>query len=136
MTRAAVISAITAYLTESYAGPVAVHPEVSAEAMEPPYLVVRVGSAEQLYPGQAEIWDMNILIGVFHDADATTAAAAESQAGDVFSMFDDPDGLFTDSAATLAWSALERSTTEASIVETRWQHIAAFRGIVAPVAEE
>lgn len=135
MTRAAVISALRAYLAAAYSGPVALHPESSVEDMDPPYAVIRIGSGEQLYPGQAEIWDMNILLGVFHDADTTTAGAAEAQAGEVFALLEDPAALFAASADTLAWSALERSATEASIVETRWQHVAAFRGIVAPAAE-
>ena len=136
MTRAKVIAAIRAYLTAAYEGPVALHPETSTEAMEPPYAVIRIGTGEQMYPGQAEIWDMNILIGVFHDADTTTAEDAEAQAGAVFAMFEDPAGLFASSAETLVWSALERHGTEASIVETRWQHVAGFRGIVAPAAED
>lgn len=135
MTRATVIAAVREYLTAAYVGPVAIHPETSVEAMTPPYAVIRVGSGEQLYPGQAEIWDMSILIGVFHDADATTAGDAEAQAGEVFAMFDDPAGLFSSSTETLAWSALERVGTDASIVENRWQHVAAFRGIVAPAAD-
>lgn len=135
MTRSTVIAAVTAYLAEAYSGPVAIHPEGDTEALAPPYLVVRVGSAEQLYPGQAEIWDMNILIGVFHDSDTTNAADAEAQAGEVFALFDDPDPLFAHSAETLAWSALDRATTEAAIVETRWQHVAGFRAIVAPAED-
>lgn len=135
MTRATVIAAVREYLTAAYRGPVAILPATSAEAMTPPYAVIRIGSGEQLYPGQAEIWDMSILIGVFHDADATTADFAEAQAGEVFAMFDDPSGLFSSSAETLAWSALERVGTDASIVENRWQHVAAFRGIVAPAAD-
>lgn len=135
MTRATVIAAVRAYLAAEYEGPVAIHPETSTENMEPPYAVIRIGSGEQLYPGQAEIWDMNILIGVFHDSDVTTAELAESQAGEVFAMFDDPSGLYTSSAATLAWSVLERAATEASIVENRWQHVAVFRGIVAPAED-
>ena len=133
MTRATVIRAIRDFLASHYTGPVAIHPETSVEAMAPPYAVIRIGSADQLYPGQAEIWDMNILIGVFHDADSTTAANAESQAGSLFAMFDDPSGLFASSVVSLAWSALERFGTEASIIETRWQHVAAFRAIVSPM---
>ena len=133
MTRATVIAALRAYLSATYTGPIAILPEVAAEVITPPYAVIRIGSADQLYPGQAEIWDMNILIGVFHDADVTTPANAEAQAGALFAVLDDPAGLFTHSAATLAWSVLERSTVEASIVENRWQHVAGFRGIVAPV---
>jgi hypothetical protein len=133
MTRALVIAAIRDFLISEYTGPVAIHPEVNDEVMLPPYAVIRIGSADQLYPGQAEIWDLNILIGVFHDADVTPAETAEAQAGALFAVLDDPVPLFTDSASTLAWSALERSAVEASIVENRWQHVAGYRGIVAPV---
>ena len=136
MTRATVISAVRNYLAAAYRGPVNILPETSAETLAPPYAVIRIGSGEQLYPGQAEIWDMNILVGVLHDADVTTAEDAEAQAAEVFALLDDPAGLIASSAATLAWSAFERMGTDASLAETRWQHIAAFRGIVAPVAED
>lgn len=136
MTRATVIAAVRNYLAAAYRGPVTIKPEASAETLAPPYAVIRVGSGEQLYPGQAEIWDMNILVGVLHDADVTTAEDAEAQAAEVFAMLDDPAGLIASSAATLVWSAFERIGTDASLAETRWQHIAAFRGIVAPVAED
>ena len=134
MTRAIVIAAVRDFLVASYGGPVAIHPESDTEIMDPPYAVIRIGSGEELYPGDSEIWDMNLLIGVFHDADTTTGATAEAQAAGVFAMFDDPESLFTASAAKLVWSSLESTTTEASIVENRWQHIAAFRAIVAPAA--
>lgn len=136
MIRATIISAVRDFLADNYEGPVAIHPETSAEEMLPPYAVVRIGGAEQMAPGQVEIWDVNILIAVFHDAEVTTASDAETNAAGVFAMFDDPDGLITDSAATLIWSALERIGSEASVVETRWQHVAGFRGIVAPVAAD
>lgn len=132
MIRATVIAAITAYIADTYTGPVAIHPETCVEAMDPPYAVFRVGSGDQLFPGDAEVWELNVLIGVFHDADATTAEDAESNAAELFDVIGDPSGLFSASSATLAWSALERVTTDASIVEQRWQHIAGFRAIVAP----
>lgn len=135
MTRASVIAAVRDYLSDTYDGPITIKPETSATELQPPYAVVRVGSGEQLYPGQAEIWDMNILVGVFHDADATTAEDAEAQAAELFALLDDPDGLIASSSA-LVWSAFERIGTDASIAETRWQHVAAFRGIVAPAAED
>jgi hypothetical protein len=134
MTRATVIAAIREFLTANYRGPITILPETSTEELSPPYAVIRIGSGEQLYPGIAEIWDMNVLIGVFHDADATSAETAEAQAGELFAMLDDPALLFAHSAETLAWSALEYLTTEASIVEQRWQHVAGFRAIVAPAA--
>ena len=136
MTRSTVIAAVRAYLAASYTGPVAIHPETGSEDLSPPYAVIRIGSAEELYPGTAEIWDMNILVAVFHDADATTPADAEANSEGVFTMFDDPDGLITSSADTLAWSSFERLGSEASVIENRWQHIAGFRGIVAPVEPE
>lgn len=132
MIRATVISAITDFLLDQYTGTVAIMPETGDDPMVPPYAVVRVGSGEQLYPGDAEIWDLNVLIGVFHDADDTDAATAESQAAGVFNTLADPDSLFTASSATLAWSAFDRVSTDASIVENRWQHVAGFRAIVAP----
>jgi hypothetical protein len=136
MTRSTVIAVVRDFLLDAYTGPIGIHPEASGQTMQPPYAVVRIGSAEQLYPGQEEIWDMNILIGVFHDADTTAAETAEAQAGELFALFDDPDALFAFAPERLAWSALERSDTEASIVETRWQHVAGFRAIVAPAAED
>ena len=135
MTRAAVVSAINSYLSAAYDGPIAIHSETSSQTTDPPYAVIRIGSGDQLYPGQAEIWDMNVMVGVFHDSDETSAATAESQAGTLFALLDDPDDLFAASGSTLAWSAWERSGTEASITETRWQHVAVFRAIVAPAAE-
>jgi hypothetical protein len=135
MIRATVISSIREYLQTTYEGPVAIHSETSTETMQPPYAVVRVGSGEELYPGQAEIWDLNILIGVFQDADSTTAETAETNAAEVFAAISDPEPLFA-SSDDLAWSVLERSGTEASVVENRWQHVAAYRAIVAPAADD
>ncbi len=136
MIRATVITALRSYLAANYAGAVTILKETSVADMAPPYAVIRIGSGEQLYPGVAEIWDLNILIGVFHDADATTAADAEAGAAAVFATLDDPDPLYTASAATLAWSNFERTGTEASIVETRWQHVAVFSAIVAPALDD
>ena len=134
MIRATVLAAIQDYLEATYTGPVTLLKETSTEAMVPPYAVIRIGSGEQLYPGVAEIWDLNILVGVFHDADVTTATAAETAAAAVFAALDDPNPLEAASSATLAWSNFERTGTEASIVENRWQHVAVFSAIVAPVA--
>lgn len=135
MTRALVIKSVRDFLKSAYHGPVAIHPETSAEELSPPYAVVRVGSSEAMYPGVAEVWDMTILIGVFHDADTTTPEDAEAAAAEVFALLDDPAALEEFTAGSLVWSALERHGAEASIAETRWQHVAAFRAIVAPAAD-
>jgi hypothetical protein len=132
MIRADVIREVVAYLEANYEGPVNIEPAVNAGTLSTPYAVVRVGSAVQLYPGEVEIWDLNLLIAVFHDADVTSASDAEAQAAAIFAMFDDPED-FTD-GSDLVWTALEREETEISLVETRWQHIAAWRAVVAPSA--
>lgn len=132
MTRSLVIAAIRDFIAATYEGPVAILAETSDTVFSPPYAIVRIGSGDQMYPGQAEIWDLNILVGVFHDSDTTTAEDAETAAAAVFASLDDPDPLYTATSATLAWSAFERHGTEASIAETRWQHVAVYRGIVAP----
>jgi hypothetical protein len=134
MIRATVITALRSYLAANYAGPVTILKETSTADLVPPYAVIRVGSGEQLYPGVAEIWDLNILVGVFQDADTTTAADAEAAAAAVFAALDDPTPIYSASDATLVWSNFERTGTEASIVENRWQHVAVFNAIVAPVA--
>ena len=134
MTRAIVIEAVRSFLATTYTGEVAIHPETNSEEMAPPYAVVRIGSAEQLYPGVAEVWDIMLFVAVFHDADATTAATAEANAAAVFATLNDPAPLYSASAASLVWTTFERMGSEASIVETRWQHIAAFRAVVAPIA--
>lgn len=134
MLRSTVIAAIHAYLSAAYNGPVSIHPETGSGELVPPYAVIRIGSGEQMFPGQAEIWDINILIGVFHDADVTPAATAEAQAAAVFALLADPEPLFTASQSLLVWSAMERTGTDASISESRWQHVAVFRGIASPAA--
>jgi len=134
MTRSLVLSAISDFLAATYTGPVTIHTETADEILRPPYAVVRVGSAEAIAPGQVEIWDMNVLVAVFHDADATTAETAETQAAEVFAALADPDHLIASTSQKLVWSAWERNGSEASIAENRWQHVAAFRAIVAPAA--
>lgn len=134
MTRATLIAAITAYLEDAYTGPVAIHPQVSTETLAPPYMIIEVEDGEELYPGQVEIWSLPLKIGVAHDADATTAAAAEQQAAAIFALLEDPAPLFASSSATIVWSALERQSISARVEETRWFHIASYTAIVAPPA--
>ena len=64
------------------------------------------------------------------DAQAAIGVIPKENAAAVFALLDDPSDFFADSS--LVWSALEREEGQASISENRWQHVAAFRGIVAP----
>lgn len=132
MTRAIVIAAVRDFLLSVYTGSVTILDETGATVFDPPYAVVRIGTGEQMYPGQAEIWDMNVLVAVYHDADVTAAETAEANAAEVFAWLDDPMPLADSSEETLVWSAFERIGTDASVVESRWQHVAIFRAIVSP----
>ena len=136
MTRAIVLAAVRNFLAATYRGPVTIATETDAGTLYPPYAVIRIGTGEQLYPGQAEIWDLNILVGVFHDADTTTATTAEAQASEVFAALSDPEALIAGCSNDLAWSAWERHGSEASLADTNWQHVAGFRAIVAPAGED
>ena len=132
MTRSKVTRSIQQFLTDRYNGPIAIVTETDSETMEPPYAVVRIGSGDQMFPGDAEIWELNVLVGVFHDADTTTAETAEAQASELFRVLDDDAEMEAACSDDLAWSAWERTATEAAIVETRWQHVAGYHAIVAP----
>jgi hypothetical protein len=133
MIRSTLTKRISDYLASVYDGPVAILTETDDGETQPPYAVIRCGSAESLYPGQAEVWDINILVGVFHDADLTTAPNAEAGAAAVFLCLEDAESLQAFCSDVLAFSAWERMTTEMSIAETNWQHVAGFRAIVSPM---
>lgn len=132
MTRSKVTRAIAQYLTDRYNGPIYIATETESDEIPPPYAVVRIGAGEQMFPGDAEIWNLNVLIGVFHDADTTSPERAEAQALELFRVLDDEDETITACSDDLAWSAWQRIATEATINETRWQHVAGYHAIVAP----
>jgi hypothetical protein len=131
MLRADVILALQDYLAATYDGPVSIHREEDDVQIEPPYAVIRVGSADAMNADQVDLWTMSVMVGVFHDADNTTATTAEDQAGAVFAALDDIDSM---DDARLVISAWFRTATEASKNETNWQHIAGWEMIVAPPA--
>lgn len=130
--RSDAIRAVVDYLAANYSGPVSISSAEDDGDLSPPYAVVRVGTAENIGGGQANIWDMTIMVGVFHDSDATASAAAEAQAQAVFDELADPDAFATGVADALVVSWWDPVTTEAAIEETRWQHVAGFRLIASP----
>lgn len=133
MLRSKLIASLVGYLQANYTGSIPILPQESDADLFPPCAIVRVGSAEDMGYGQAEIWDMNVLIGVFHDADASSASSAEAEAAKLFATLADTDAVFAalDSAGILpsAWLPL---SIEASSGENGWQHIAGYRCIAAP----
>ncbi len=120
---------------ESLDPPVSVRRDASDEVIEPPYALFRVGGAENMYPGQAEVWDITLLCAVAHDADATTVETAQAEAEAVYDMISDCEEFKTFSAGLMLLSAWEITTTELTVQDGRWQHIAGFRAICAPLPE-
>ena len=134
MLRSAAITALHAFLAATYTGPIAIHREESIDPIALPYAVLRIGSSDNIGAGQAEIWDFSILLGVFHDADATAPASAETAAAAVFAALADPAAITAALAPAILVSWWERLTIEASLTQTGWQHIAGYRLIAAPAA--
>lgn len=136
MIRSDVIRKLTAYLGTAYSGPVLIVAQEDDGELSPPYAIVRVGTAESIGEGQVDIWQMNVLVAVFHDADTTSAETAEAQAEAVFAELADPDEVEAGIAPlVMSWWG-DPSTMEASIAETRWQHVASYTLVVAPPAPD
>jgi hypothetical protein len=135
MLRSKAIRALQDFLQANDNCPVAILCQEDDETVAPPYAVVRIGSAEDIGMGQVDIWDFNVLVAVFHDAEETTIETAEAAAAAVFAVMADPAAviayLATKGIVASAWVHL---TSEAGITETRWNHIGAFRLIAAPAA--
>lgn len=132
MIRSDCIRAIADYLGANYNGPVAIHTQEDDAEISPPYAVVRIGASENLGHDQVDIWEFNVLVGVFHDADATAIETAEAQAGAVFDALADPAALLAGIASDVVGSAWQPVAREASQNETNWQHVAAWTLIAAP----
>jgi hypothetical protein len=133
MLRSNLIRAIVAHLAANYTGPIHILPAENDLAIIPPCCVVRIGSSEDIGHGQYEMWDLNVMIAVFHDADDTTIAVAEGQASAVFRALDDPEMVIqTLTNLGVVASCWVPITTEASAGDNGWQHIGAYRCIASP----
>jgi hypothetical protein len=136
MLRTNLIHAVQDYLQAAYSGPVAILREEGDAEVTPPFAIVRIGSAEDMGAGQADLWDLNIVVAVFHDADETTIEAAEAAAATVFATLHEPDPVITAlAAAGIAASCFQTLTSEAGRDEFRWFHAAGFRVVASPVSE-
>lgn len=135
MIRSRVAKAITQHLIERYDGPIQLSQEDSGDMLTPPCAVVRIGSSEDMGMGQYEVYDMTVLVGVFHDYAETSAADASDAAEQIRSLLVDPEEM----AATLGqhefiMSSWQPTGMETNIDETGWQHVAVFRLIVSPTS--
>lgn len=138
MLRTRIITAIQDYLKSTYTGPITILKNEDDADLVPPYAVVRIGSAEDIGMGQVNIWDFNVILAIFQDADDVTIETAETDAAELFDLVaGDPDPLLAALvAADIVPSAWDTLTTEAGQVETRWMHTAAFRLVASPAAAE
>jgi len=133
MTRSDIIRCIADFLIEEDS-PVPVLREVGTDDADIfPHTLVRAGTSQNLAPGQAILWDLNALVGVFHDAEASTADAAEEAAESVFKLLEDAAALTAFAAARgILISGFHHVTTEAALEGMTWRHIAGFQVIAAP----
>ncbi|MES2995908.1 MAG: hypothetical protein V4733_03770 [Verrucomicrobiota bacterium] len=132
MLRSDAIRAIQEFLIAEYNGPITILSQEDDAEKIPPYAIVRAGSAENSGMNQYDIWDINILVAVFHDADATTVETAEEQAAQLFDLLADPAQVAAYLSPKIVASWWEPLTVEASIMETHWSHVAGFRLVAAP----
>ena len=133
MTRSTVIRRLQSYLNTSYNGPITILAEEDDGDITPPCAVVRIGQSEDLGANQAIVWDFNVMVAVFHDADDTTITTAESQSEALFSellQIDDVVNYLAQGGFLVSvWRPL---TIEAGREETKWMHVQGFHLIIAP----
>lgn len=133
MIRSQCIRAIQSFIQAAYTGSVRILTEEGTAAVTPPCAVIRVGSAVDIGLGQVDIWDLNMIVAVWHDADTTPIENAEASAAAVFDVLRDAESVINHlgsvGVVASAWLPL---TSEAGREETRWQHFHGFRLIAAP----
>ena len=133
MIRSNLIRRLQSYLQTNYDGPITILAEEDDGDITPPCAVVRVTSSEDMGANQATIWEMEVAVGVFHDADDDTIETAESQAEDLFDSLSDCNVISNFlGAGGLVTSVWRPMTIEASREETKWQHFQTFYLIVSP----
>jgi len=136
MLRTRLIRALQDYLKAEYQGPIKILAEEDGEEVSPPFTIVRVTSAEDMGFGQVDIWDMNVIVAVMHDADETTIETAEAAAATVFALLKEPAPVISHLADSgVAASCFETLTSEAGRDEFRWHHFHGFRAVVSPASE-
>ena len=132
MIRSDVITRLQSYLQTAYDGPITILAEEDDGDLTPPCAVVRIGQSEEFGANQAYIWDFNVVVATFHDADDDSISTAESEAEDLFNELCDISAVtaYLEAGGFLVsvWRPL---TMEAGREETKWTHIHGFHLIVA-----
>jgi hypothetical protein len=133
MIRSNIIKRLQSYLQTHYTGDITILAEEDDGDLTPPCAIVRIGSSEDLGANQAYVWDFNVIVAVFHDADDVTIETAETQAAALFDELAD----FNDVAAHLDSGGFQTSVwhpqlIEAGREETKWTHFQTYRLIAGP----
>lgn len=132
MIRTDVIRSIQTYLGAAYVGPITILAQEDDGDLTPPCAIVRVNSVQDMGANQAELWMMEVVVAVFHDADDTAIETAESQAEALFLELADCDAvtaqLVTDGKLVSVWRP---TGIEAGREETKWVHHEIFELIVS-----
>ncbi len=133
MIRSDIIRRLQSYLQTQYDGDITILAEEDDGDITPPCAVVRIGTSEDLGMNQAILWDFNVIVAVFHDADDTTIETAETDAAELFEELADFDAVkaYLDAGGFLT-SAWHPQMIEAGREETKWTHFQTYRLIAAP----
>lgn len=134
MTRSNIIRRLQSYLNTAYNGPITILAEEDEGDLTPPCAVIRIGQTEDMGANQAIVYDMQVMVAVFHDADDDSISTAESQASALFDELSDIEAVTNYLAAggflVSVWRPL---MMEAGREETRWMHVHGYQLIAAPV---
>ena len=133
MIRTDIIRRLQSYLQTHYDGNITILTEEDDGDLTPPCAVVRISSAEDMGANQAYVWDFNVIVAVFHDADDVTIETAETDAAELFDELAD----YEDVTAYLNSGAFQASVwhpqlIEAGREETKWTHFQTYRLIAGP----
>lgn len=133
MIRSNIIRRLQSYLQTQYDGNITILTEEDDGDLTPPCAVVRIGSAEDMGANQAYVWDFNVIVAVFHDADDVTIETAETDASELFNELAD----YNDVTAYLNSGGFQASVwhpqmIEAGREETKWTHFQTYRLIAGP----
>jgi hypothetical protein len=133
MIRSNIIRRLQSYLQTQYDGNITILTEEDDGDLTPPCAVVRIGSAQDMGANQAYVWDFNVIVAVFHDADDVTIETAETDASELFDELAD----YEDVTAYLNSGGFQASVwhpqmIEAGREETKWTHFQTYRLIAGP----
>ncbi len=133
MIRSNIIRRLQSYLQTQYDGNITILTEEDDGDLTPPCAVVRIGSAEDMGANQAYVWDFNVIVAVFHDADDVTIETAETDAAELFDELADYEDVSTYlNAGGFQTSVWHPQMIEAGREETKWTHFQTYRLIAGP----